>query len=200
MIFIVNKRCKEKSIRKKYGDDAIICDVTSQSENGQLVRLSPFFPHGDIPVPFSEGQTATCVEAIWQGLKVFENNDVDIELFKNNTMKNIKRSTRKYGRILGHRKGVYGKELLDYLSARRDIYLPSYHWVLEHKVNDVVEMLKEASKSKKIILLDYTTNTDPFNIKKPLSHAFLIKAYIENTYPDMILTRSDNTAKQLSLW
>ena len=35
-------------------------------------KLSPFYPHGGIPVPFSEGVTATCVEAVWQGLKVFE--------------------------------------------------------------------------------------------------------------------------------
>ena len=28
-------------------------------------------------MPFSEGYTATCVEAIWQGLKVFEGADVD---------------------------------------------------------------------------------------------------------------------------
>ena len=39
--------------------------------------MSPFYPHGDIPVPFSQGYTAACVEAVWQGLKVFEDEDVD---------------------------------------------------------------------------------------------------------------------------
>ena len=33
-------------------------DVTSKATDG-LVKLSPFFPHGDIPVPFSQGYTAT---------------------------------------------------------------------------------------------------------------------------------------------
>ena len=70
MIIIESKRKKPETILKKY-PNAILADVTSGATDG-LVKLSPFYPHGDIPVPFSEGHTATCVEAIWQGLKVFE--------------------------------------------------------------------------------------------------------------------------------
>ena len=88
MIKIVSKRSKQENILKKY-PNAIIADVTSQAKDG-LVKLSPFYPHGGIPVPFSDGMTATCVEAVWQGLKVFEGADVDVEMFKNDTMKNIK--------------------------------------------------------------------------------------------------------------
>lgn len=58
--------------------------------------LSPFYPHGGIPVPFSEGMTATCVEAIWQGLKVFEKAGVDIQMLSNATMRNIKRTVRRF--------------------------------------------------------------------------------------------------------
>ena len=112
MIIIESKRKKPATILKKY-PDAIMADVTSGAKDG-LVKLSPFYPHGDIPVPFSEGHTATCVEAIWQGLKVFEGCDVDTSLFTNNTMKGLKRTVRKYGKPLGHRKGVNGKELLSY--------------------------------------------------------------------------------------
>ena len=202
MIYIANKRCKDKTLHKKYGEDAIICDVTSKSNNNQLVRLSPFYPHGDVPVPFSDGITASCVEAIWQGLKVFQNCDIDISLFANTSMKSIKRTTRTYGPVLGHRKGVNGKELLDYLSARREIYLPTYRWVLENKVNNIITRLKEASKTKTIVLLDFTTNSDPFDITKPLSHAYLIKAYVEGCYPDMIAPKVNvnNETKQLQLW
>ena len=42
-------------------------DVTSKVTDG-IVKLSPFYPHGDIPLPFSQGYTATCVEAVWQYL------------------------------------------------------------------------------------------------------------------------------------
>ena len=181
MIIIESKRKKPETILKKY-PDAILADVTSGAKDG-LVKLSPFYPHGGIPVPFSEGYTATCVEAIWQGLKVFESCDVDVQMFKNDTMKNIKRTVRRFGRPLGHRKGVHGTELLGYIEARKLIYIPTYKWVLENKVANIIDRLREASKTKTIVLLDYDTNADVENAKKPLSHASLIKAYVEGVYP-----------------
>ena len=181
MIAIESKRRKRENILKKY-PDAVIADVTSQATDG-LVKLSPFYPHGGIPVPFSEGYTAMCVEGIWQGLKVFEPADVDVNMFANDTMKNIKRTVRRFGKPLGHRKGVNGTELLGYIEARKQIYLPAYKWVLENKVANIIERLREASKTKTIVLLDYTTNCDIDNPKTPLSHAFLIKAYAEGLYP-----------------
>ena len=181
MIIIESKRKKPETILKKY-PDAILADVTSGAKDG-LVKLSPFYPHGGIPVPFSDGYTATCVEAIWQGLKVFEGCGVDVEMFKNDTMKNIKRTVRRFGRPLGHRKGVHGTELLGYIEARKLIYIPTYKWVLENKVSFIIDRLREASKTKTIVLLDYDTNADVENAKKPLSHASLIKAYVEGVYP-----------------
>lgn len=181
MIIIESKRKKPATILKKY-PDAILADVTSSAKDG-LVKLSPFYPHGGIPVPFSDGYTATCVEAIWQGLKVFESCDVDTSLFGNDTMKGLKRTVRKYGKPLGHRKGINGTELLGYIDARKQIYIPTYKWVLENKVANIIERLREASKTKTIVLLDYDTNTDVENAKKPLSHASLIKAYVEGIYP-----------------
>lgn len=181
MIIVESKRKKPATILKKY-PNAILADVTSSAKDG-LVKLSPFYPHYGIPVPFSEGYTATCVEAIWQGLKVFESCDVDVEMFKNDTMKNIKRTVRRFGKPLGHRKGVNGTELLGYIDARKQIYIPTYKWVLENKVANIIERLREASKTKTIVLLDYDTNADVENVKKPLSHASLIKAYVERIYP-----------------
>ena len=182
MIVIESKRKKPETILKQY-PDAILADVTSGAKDG-LRKLSPFYPHGGIPVPFSDGYTATCVEAIWQGLKVFEGADIDVQMFKNDTMKNIKRTVRRFGKPLGHRKGVNGKELLGYIEARKQIYIPTYRWMLEHKVAHIIERLKEASNSgKTIVLLDYDTNADVENAKKPLSHASLIKSYVEGTYP-----------------
>lgn len=181
MIIIESKRKKPTTILKQY-PDAILADVTSGAKDG-LVKLSPFYPHGGIPVPFSKGYTATCVEAIWQGLKVFEGCDVDVEMFQNDTMKNIKRTVRRFGKPLGHRKGVHGTELLGYIEARKLIYIPTYKWVLENKVSFIIDRLREASKTKTIVLLDYDTNADVENAKKPLSHASLIKAYVEGVYP-----------------
>lgn len=204
MIIIASKRRKAENIVKEY-PGAILADVTSQAKDG-LVKLSPFYPHGDIPVPFSPGWTATCVEAIWQGLKVFEQADVDTEMFKNDTMKGLKRTVRRFGKPLGHRRGVNGTKLLGYIEARKEIYVPAYRWVLEHKVQSIIERLREASRSRTIVLLDYATNCDIDDGRKPLSHAFLIKAYAEGLYPyaDAIegngITKTSNKVEELSLF
>lgn len=182
MIYIENKKKKEKTLLVKY-PNAKIVDVTSKATTG-LVKLSPFYPHGDIPIPFSENRKAKSVEGIWQALKVFESSDIDEAMFSNDTMKDIKRTVRKYGKPLGHRKGVNGTDLLNYIDARIQIYLPSYLWVLENKVSEIIERLKEASQKEDIVLLDYETNCDVLNPKKPLSHAFLVKAYVEGYYPN----------------
>ena len=181
MIIIESKHKKIENILKKY-PDAVVADVTSQAKDG-LVRLSPFYPHGDIPVPFSEGYTAACVEGVWQGLKVFDDEDIDISMFSNDTMKNIKRTVRKHGCVLGHRKGVYGTEILGYMEAKHQIYIPTYRWMLEHKAMDIIERLRKASETKTIVLLDYNTCCDVDDEAKPLSHAYLVKAYAEGLYP-----------------
>lgn len=182
MIVIESKRCKPETLLKKYGRAAIIVDVTSKATDG-MAKLSPFYPHGGIPVPNSDGMTATCVEVIWQGLKVFESADVDVAMFRNDTMHNIKRTMRRFGRPLGHRYGVNGTELLSYIEARKRIYIPTYRWMLENKAMYIIERLRKASETKTIVLLDYDTNADVENPAKPLSHASLVKAYAEGIYP-----------------
>lgn len=199
MIIIESKRKKPENILKMY-PDAIIADVTSQAKDG-LVRLSPFYPHGGIPVPFSEGYTATCVEGIWQGLKVFEDEDIDIAMFRNDTMKDIKRTVRTHGRVLGHRKGVHGTEILNYVDAKQQIYIPTYRWVLENKVQNIIDRLRTASKDKTIVLLDYNTCCDVDSETKPLSHAYLVKAYAEGLYPyGNALPENDNKLKEQTLF
>ena len=193
MIKIESKRKKIENILKKY-PNAIIADVTSQAKDG-LVRLSPFYPHGGIPVPFSEEYTATCVEGIWQGMKVFEDEDIDISMFLNDTMKGIKRTVRKHGRVLGHRKGVHGTEILGYVEAKHQIYIPAYRWMLEHRAMDIIERLRKASETKTIVLLDYNTCCNVDDETKPLSHAYLVKAYAEGLYPFDDITLPEETEK-----
>lgn len=182
MIYVVNKRRKEENILKEY-PGAIILDITSKSSYAQ--KLSPFYPHGNIPIPFSDGATAMSVEGIWQGLKVFEHEDVCMDSFANDTMKNLKRTVRRLGYPKGHRKGIHGTELLDYLSARILIYLPSYEWVLTNvpDVRNIIDRIKKKSEETDIVLLDYNTNLDYRNLSTPLSHAGLVKLYIEGKYP-----------------
>lgn len=182
MIVVKSKRCSEAKLLKEF-PGAAICDVTSHATD-DLIRLSPFYPHGGIPVPFSPGWKAMSVESIWQGLKVFESVGVDTALFRNNTMKDIKRTERKYGKTKGHRKGVNGNELLEYIQARKLIYVPAYKWMLENKAMAQVEKLRALAKTKTVILLDYDTNPNVEDWHSPLSHASLIKAYLDGNYPE----------------
>lgn len=185
MIVIESKRRKTDTLLAKY-PNAVFADVTSTSPYTALRMLSPFYPWGGIPVSYSPGVTATCVEAVWQGLKVFESMGVDETTFLNDTIRGLKRSNRKYGKILGHRKGIYGNCLLGYIDARKKIYIPTYKWMLEHRAYTTIQYIRQyqiENPDKTIVLLDYQTNCDIENPQKPLSHAFLVKAYIEGIYP-----------------
>jgi hypothetical protein len=181
VIFIYNRRVSLEKIQHNH-PQAIIIDLTSRSVQ-PWIRFSPFYPHGDIPVPFSPDYVSTSVEGVWQGLKVFEHADVDPSKFTVTTMKHLKRSTQVYGKVLGHRKGVDGDQLLPYIEARHFIYLPTYRWVLEHSLKDMLAELQHLEKHKTLIFLDYETNYDINVATKPLSHAGLVKLYLEGKWP-----------------
>ena len=186
MIFVENKKCKPQTLKRRH-PNALVVDVTSTSPDSSVRVLSPFYPHFNVRIPFTspEEMTATCVEAVWQGLKVFQSEDIDLGTLRNASMQNIKRTARRFGQPLGHRKGIHGTELLNYYDARMLIYLPTYKWVLDNipTAHNAVMRLKKMSLTKDIVLLDYNTNTEFRDISKPISHAGLIKLYIEGVYP-----------------
>ena len=45
------------------GIDAVLVDLTSKGEE-PWIRFSPFYPHGDIPIPMGNGATAHSVEGV----------------------------------------------------------------------------------------------------------------------------------------
>lgn len=196
MIYVVNKKRGIEKIQKDF-PNADILDITSSSKSRYAQLLSPFYPHGNIPIPGIDGLKATCVEAVWQGLKVFHTADVDFKTFKNDTMHNLKRTVRKYGPPVGHRYG--SNQILNYFDARMLIYLPTYKYVLDnvHEVHKIIERIKDRAKDHIVILLDYNTNTDFRDTTKPLSHAELVKMYIEGCYPEYSKDLKPLTAEEL---
>jgi hypothetical protein len=181
LIFVDSRRKNDATLHKLY-PNALLLDVTSK---GSLpwVKFSPFYPHGVIPVPFFPNITAQAVEGIWQGLKVFEIMDIDTSKFTITSMKNLKRTVRSLGAPRGHRRGVDGESLLSYREARYQIYLPCYKWVLDNCLQAEVSELRELAHRQPLVLLDYETNIDIENLSKPLSHAGLVKRYLENDWP-----------------
>lgn len=125
--------------KRKYRDNGWeVIDVTSKSKS----RFSPFYPHGMIPIPAMEGKTSASVE----GLKLFPDKDIDLSKFK---ITNIKRTG---SHVIGHK---YGDEIIDYITARKKIYILSYFYILE-------------------------------NTSKPLSHASIIRDYLQS-YSDKLI-------------
>jgi len=72
---------------------------------------------------------------------------------------------------------------LGYVDARLQIYLPSYRWVLDHCVENLVDELRNEAEGRDVVLLDYTTNSDVSDTSRPLSHAALVARYIAESWP-----------------
>ena len=180
-IAIESRRKKLASVEKLWPGAAII-DVTSKGVE-PWVRFSPFYPHGGIPTPHMPAESAQSVEGLWQGLKVFEREDIDPGKWAITHMSGIKRGGQRRGAVRGHRFGVGSDVLLGYREARFLIYLPAYKWVLEHRLAAQVEELRRQLADKPLVLLDYETNADPEDLSSPLSHAALVKYHLEGSWP-----------------
>jgi hypothetical protein len=74
-------------------------------------------------------------------------------------------------------------QLLSYREARLQICLPAYQWVLENCLQSEIARLRKLGGEQLVILLDYETNTEVENLRRPLSHASLIIQYLNGTYP-----------------
>jgi hypothetical protein len=181
-IHIASRRRSAATLAAEFPAARII-DVTSRAAE-PWVRLSPFYPHGGIPVPLTPGVAGQSVEGVWQALKVFESADVDPAKLDVTGMAGLKRTVRRYGPVRGHRDGLYGEALLTYETARRRIYLPAYRWVLEHRTADLVEDLRRLAGERDIVLLDYTTNGDVADLATPLSHAALVRLHVLGRRPE----------------
>ena len=180
-IKICNRKARAQI--KKYQEDGwYVIDVTSKSPTHS--QFSPFYPHGGITI---NDYVSESVEGLWQGLKVFESTGIDTSKFKITNMKNLKRTSEKYGKVIGHQYNYYNgnAELVDYITARHIIYIPAYNQVLytklQKELNEFRTILQDPTY-KGIVLLDYDTNEDPNDATKPLSHASLIKKHLEQTY------------------
>jgi hypothetical protein len=86
-------------------------------------------------------------------------------------------------RVRGHRAGLHAARILDYIEARKLVYLPSYLWVLENRLPAELEELQGLASEKQIVLLDYETNSDVDDVSHPRSHASLAKRYLEGEWP-----------------
>lgn len=181
MIIIEEKQKSFNSLQTKF-PYSIIIDVSSKTKS-VFAQLSPKYLHDGIPVPNSGWLTANSVEGIWQGLKVFEKEDIDKRYFEYDSINNQKRTTLDCGKMLGHRYGTNGVEILNHADAERRLFIPTYRWVLDYKLQDVISYLRNINNSKTIVLFDSGFNGELGNCVDHISHAYLLKAYVEGLPP-----------------
>lgn len=165
-------------------DGYLVVDLTSTSNDPRGKKFSPFYPNA-VPPGIAgaalgiAGTGAASVEGLWQGLKVFDHEGIDESKLRITNMRGLKRAAHAGGRgaCVGHR---IGDQMLGYLEARRQIYLPAYEHVLDAHLGAEVEWLTEQARlhGGKLALLDYETNEDVEDDRKPLSHASIVKRRI----------------------
>lgn len=79
---------------------------------------------------------------------------------------------------------MFNGKIIGYQEARNKIYLPTYKYVLDNKLETMVGWLMNRIKNgENFVFLDYNTNTDYHNLASPLSHAGLVRDYVEGRYP-----------------
>lgn len=143
--------------------NSVVIDLTTRDVTYIYAKLSPYYPHGNIPIPNTPKEVFRSVNEVWQKLCI----------------KDSKSEPRK----LKIKKGLHINEYWSYAEARKKILIPLYSWMLENNAWDIINDLRELSKNSTVTIIDKSVNCNIDNINEPLSFAFLLKAYIEGTHP-----------------
>jgi hypothetical protein len=152
--------------------DAIVHDVSSRAKP-PFVKLSPFFPHGLIPVPGHPGKTSDSVEGIWQGLKVLTG-AIDETYFAG-------KGKKRRGRPEGH---LFEGRQLGYIEARRSIYLPAYTYLWRECIGRDLRRLfhRIAVSGQPQYFYDFESNGDVDDPSSPLAHASVLVGLLRGDF------------------
>lgn len=147
---------------------SVVIDVSSYADP-PFCTLSPMWVHGGVPVPGMPGTTSDTVEGVWQGLKVIRGKTAP-RYFRGPGMK-------RGGKPSGHQ---FGKALLGVVDARRQIYVPTYEWMVEHRIDTAVieQLLATARRGVTQFVHDVGDNGDPNDTTQPLAHAAVLVRYL----------------------
>ena len=161
--------------------DGVIVDVSSYADE-PWCRLSPYFPHGGIPVPGMPGTFSDSVEGVWQGLKVIRGR-ISERHFRGAGSK------RGGGKPQGHR---FGSRLLKLVDARYRIYRVAYEWMLDNcaPAEAIQQLVDRARSGVAQYLHDTCDNGDINDPGSPLAHAALLAHYV-NRLAQSPQTRDD---------
>ncbi|RMD58016.1 hypothetical protein D6825_02230 [Candidatus Woesearchaeota archaeon] len=166
---------------------------TSSYAKTQFKIFSPFSYEKTyyIPVPGQEYLRARSVEGIWQGLKVI-NGSCDYSLLE-------RKPKKRRGKPEGH---AFGNQLLDYVSARKEIYVPAYTYhVIHNALPKCSKQLEELAEEGTVYFCDVENNPNIENTKSPLAHSAvlvnILNAIFESPIPPFNKTQFQYLQEQV---
>lgn len=141
-----------------------------------------------LPVPGLEDVYSHSVEGVWQGLKIIQGT-IEEKLF---TSKPKKRK----GIVDGHQ---YGNEVLDLITAREKIYIPTYFFYLENYAPQAAlsKIFSEQRMGKKVYVYDCDDNGD-IRDPRPLSHASVLACWLNLKLFGFVFQPSNASEEKLS--
>lgn len=184
-IFIANRNRRPAGLLQEFGRIPKF-DVTALTHDPRLLPLSPFYPHGRIPVAFTDRKlTGVSLEAIWNGLKVFEHEGADFTKFECESRMVVRRPGKQgRGRLLGFQQGSFAERpLLTELEARGYIYAPTFWHILAYRCTATVDFLRTQIERVDIVLLDHSSEHNRRDLEFPLMTSVLLRDYLLGRYP-----------------
>jgi hypothetical protein len=140
----------------------------------------PFYHSPDLSVPVpGQKMAAQSVESIWQGLKIVDG-QTDYSMFTRHPSKRPPEATRiGSDYVYSNSCFQYGSTVIDLLSARFLIYLPSYLYLLEQFAS--LELLSAIFESLKkgdtVLFYDWDSNHDICDVRTSFSHSAILAAW-----------------------
>jgi hypothetical protein len=161
--------------------DGLVIDIRSEAEP-PWNRLSPDYQHGQVPIPGISGMYSDCVTGVMEGLKlvgpVGQAGKINPGYFVG---PGRPRDIPPGSWFLGY--GLAGRRV-DLGTARRQILVPSYRWILWNKCYDLVAKLRELGQHQDVWIHDGIPNHD-LDDPAALSCAFLLVEFLYGQADDL---------------
>ncbi|WP_099109180.1 MULTISPECIES: hypothetical protein [Xenorhabdus] len=149
--------------------------------------FNPFhvWPSPSIPVPGQPKRLAQSVESVWQGVKLVDG-ITDFNQFLGQPTKRPEDHERRQLKNYCYADSlfVYGDRLLDLLSARFLIYLPTYLFILEKLVPEALlrELNQHLTSVGPVLFYDWDANQNITDTSSSFSHSALLASWFNGTF------------------
>lgn len=184
---------REEGLHLKATRRDVLCVDSADCAPASMLRFrcfNPFYFDPDVAIPVPGQNLFACsIESVWQGLKLVDGR-TDLAMFQRSPYKRPAETVRREpGYVYEDSLFLYGDHIVDLVTARYVIYLPTYLHVMEHLVPEAVleEILTTLDQGGIVAFYDWDSNfilTDP---TQSFSHSALLAAWFNGTLQEDLL-------------